>query len=374
MRIDAALAAIVIVEALFEACLTSASWPARLATAGPAAVVAAGALLYRRRPIAAVAIGAVGLGLVGLLVQPIQTALAGLYLAWLALVYAMAVRETGGRLLAGVGVALAGLLVVFATMPGGHSLADLAASTAVFVIAPVFAGNLLNSRIQLNRALREKAARFEELLETQAQAAVTGERRRIAGELHDVVSHALGAMTIQATAARRLAASDAPRAAGSLEAVETTGREALGELRTLLGVLRAGEPEQAPHEPQPSLASLADLAGRERIAGLPVEIEVSGERPQDLTPSVDLTAYRVVQEALEQARRHGDAGNARVSVRYLAVSLEVEVVDDGLRASDRHLLGLHERVRLYGGEIDAGPRAEGGHVVRASLPLEGVPA
>ncbi len=361
-------------EALFEASLTSASWPARLATAGPAAVVACGVLLYRRQSIAAVAVGAVGLGLVALLAPPIQAALAGPYLAWLALVYAMAVRETGGRLLAGIGVALAGLLVVFATMTGGHSLADLAASTAVFVIAPVFAGHLLNSRIQLNRALREKAARFEELRETQAQEAVTQERRRIAGELHDVVAHALGAMTIQAAAARRLAANDASCAARSLEAVETTGREALGELRTLLGVLRDDEPAQPPHEPQPSLASLADLAGRERAAGLPVEIEVSGERPQGVTATVDLTAYRVVQEALEEARRNGQAGTARVSVRYLTGSLEVEVVDDGLRASDRHLLGLRERVRLYGGEIDAGPRLEGGHVVRARLPLQVVPA
>ena len=232
----------------------------------------------------------------------------------------------------------------------------------------------LASRVRLGRALEDKPERLEAARAGRAREAALGERGRIAGELHDVVAHALGAMTIQAAAARRLSAIDAQRAAGAFEAIETTGRDALVELRTLLDALRGDEGPTPLHEPQPSLAVLANLAARARAAGLPVELELHGERPPDLAASIDLTAYRVVQEALTEALRQGGAGSARVVVRYLEDSLEIEVSDDGMRVAGRRLLGLRERVRLYGGQVDAGTRREGGHLVQARLPLEGVPA
>jgi signal transduction histidine kinase len=180
-------------------------------------------------------------------------------------------------------------------------------------------------------------------------------------------------MTIQASAARRLAETDAERAATAFEAVERTGRDALGELRTLLEVLRDDETETL-HAPQPTLESIDALAERARALGLGVTVAVRGDRPADLPASVDLMAYRVVQDALRAARNDGGAGSAQVTVRYEDDRVEVEVADDGVRVAERRLLGLRERVRLYGGKVSAEPLRGGGHVVRARLPLAGVPA
>jgi signal transduction histidine kinase len=195
--------------------------------------------------------------------------------------------------------------------------------------------------------------------------------------LHGVVAHALGAMTIQAAAARRLADKDAARAAGAFEAIEHTGREALGEIRTLLDVLRAEDASTAEEPalaPQPSLSTLEDLAERLRRVGLQVEVAQQGAAPAKLPTGVDLTAYRVVQEALEAALEHGHAGAASVLVRFTDDELLIEVSDDGPRG-DRNLLGLQERVRVFGGRIEAGGgQPGGGHVLRAGLPLESVPA
>jgi signal transduction histidine kinase len=180
-------------------------------------------------------------------------------------------------------------------------------------------------------------------------------------------------MVVQGAGARRLTATDADAAEAAFAAVEATGREALGELRRLLGVLRREDADLA-LAPQPSLAHVADLARRTGAAGLPVEVRVEGD-PAPLPPGVDLTAYRVVQEALEGAREQGAAGRARVRVRYGGQAVEVEVDDDGAAALDgggrRRLLGIHERVALYGGEVTAGAPRDGGYIVRARLPVGG---
>ena len=236
------------------------------------------------------------------------------------------------------------------------------------MVAPVLIGRVIRSRARLNQALREKAERLEHERADRAAAAALEERTRIAGELHDVVAHALSAMVVQASGARRLAERDPARAADAFKAVETSGREALTEIRRLLGVLRR-EDEEIALAPQPSLRHVGSLVRKIEAAGLPVELAVEGDE-HDLPIGIDLTAYRVVQEALGGALEHGHAGRARVKLRYGPDQVELEVADDG-SAPERPLLGIRERVALSGGRLQAGARRDGGHVVRAQLPLGG---
>jgi len=185
-------------------------------------------------------------------------------------------------------------------------------------------------------------------------------------------------MTVQAAAARRTLGRDPARSAEAMAAVEHTGRDALAEMRRIVGVLRGpeAEPEADPRAPQPGLTDLAALLSQVGDAGLSVETEVEGERP-DVPPGVDLTAFRVVQEALTNTLKHAGPTRARVVIRYLAGELDVQVTDEGrgLAAGlDGHipghgLLGMRERVALYGGTLEARPRDGGGFDVRARLPL-----
>jgi signal transduction histidine kinase len=230
----------------------------------------------------------------------------------------------------------------------------------------------------LGRALGEWGRRTTELelradrLQRDHVSAVAEERARIARELHDVIAHSVSVMTVQAGAARLLLAEDPARAREPLLAVEETGRQALAEMRRLLGILR-GDEEPAALAPQPGIAALASLAEQLRAAGLPVDVVEEGV-PRALPPGVDLAAYRVVQEALTNALKHAGAARAEVSVRYGPGALEVSVVNDGHVPGNGRpghgLVGMRERVTLYGGEFEAGPRREGGYAVRAKLPLE----
>ena len=214
-------------------------------------------------------------------------------------------------------------------------------STVVLVGGPVLLGRVMRNRARLNRALREKALRLEEERAERAAAAAQEERARIAGELHDVVAHALSAMVVQASGARRLAERDPARAGDAFRAVETSGREALTEIRRLLGVLRRDDEELA-LAPQPSLRHVGSLLRKIEAAGLPVELAVEGDE-RELPIGIDLTAYRVVQEALGGALEHGHAGRARVRLSYAAGHVDLEVADDGGTPA-RPLLG-HTRAR-----------------------------
>jgi signal transduction histidine kinase len=207
-----------------------------------------------------------------------------------------------------------------------------------------------------------------------AQRAVAAERQRIARELHDVVAHSVSVMTVQAGAVRRLLLPEQERERQALETVEATGREALTEMRRLVGLLRehGTMPEFAP---QPSMRAVDVLVGTVREAGLPVELEVEGE-PTELPPGVDLSAYRVIQEALTNALKYAGPANAWVTVRWKGSELELEIANDGRSepggdGGGRGLEGLRERVALVGGSIESGPRAGGGFVVKAHLPLGG---
>ncbi|HEX6743294.1 MAG TPA: histidine kinase, partial [Solirubrobacteraceae bacterium] len=198
-----------------------------------------------------------------------------------------------------------------------------------------------------------------------------GERTRIARELHDVVAHDVSVMLVQAAAAKRTVPADPERARAAIAAVEDTGREALGELRRLLGVLRRGDEELA-LAPQPSLDRIGALVQRMRATGLPVELEVAGD-PVHLAPGVDAAAFRIVQEALVNVVRHAAATRAIVRVDYEPQAVELVVSDDGdgdgpIR-DGRGLVTLRERVALYGGELSAGRRRPRGFELRARLPV-----
>jgi signal transduction histidine kinase len=224
--------------------------------------------------------------------------------------------------------------------------------------------------------LREAEARARELTaerDAEALRAVTEERQRIARELHDVIAHSVSVMTVQAGAVRRLLRPEQEKERQALEAVESTGRQALTEMRRLVGLLReqGAMPE---FSPQPGMGTIDSLLDGVRAAGLPVELEVAGA-PRDLPPGVDLAAYRVVQEALTNALKYAGPAHAWVAVSWGEDVLELEIANDGKGDGDGNggghgLAGMRERVSLYGGEIESGPRNGGGYVVRARLPLE----
>jgi signal transduction histidine kinase len=231
----------------------------------------------------------------------------------------------------------------------------------------------LRRRTERAAELEERASRLDREREERTRAAVEAERRRIARELHDVIAHTVSVMTVQAGAARLLLDDDPARAIGPLQSVEETGRQALTEIRRLLGVTREDEDDVA-FGPRPGIANLGALVEHARRAGLPVELAVDGE-PVTLSPGLELAAYRVVQEALTNSLKHAGPTTAQVGVRYGSDALDLEILDRGRARARREetghgLIGMRERVALYGGELEAGPRTEGGFAVRARLPVE----
>jgi signal transduction histidine kinase len=245
-----------------------------------------------------------------------------------------------------------------------------------FFGAAWLAGLALSTRSQQALELRERAERAERDREEQARRAVEEERARIARELHDVVAHSVSVMVVQAGGVRRLLDSDQDRQREALLAIEQTGRGALTEMRRMLGVLRTGEPQTGPLTPQPGLEHLDRLVEQVRAAGLEVDLEVEG-RPVPLAAGIDLSAYRIVQEGLTNTLKHaGPGASARVLVRYLPEQIELRVSNSGLAADNgdggHGLVGMRERVALYGGTLAVGPCADGGYVVCARLPVEGV--
>ena len=226
-------------------------------------------------------------------------------------------------------------------------------------------------RVQAVR-LEDRAAQLEIEREEKARAAVAEERARISRELHDVVAHSVSVMVVQAQAAQRMIDAEQADLRQVLQSIETTGRQALVEMRRLLGVLRRTDADLA-LAPQPGLEELDELIGQVRAAGLPVELRIEGE-PEPLPAGVDLSAYRIVQEALTNTLKHAGPAHARVTLRYRNDEVELEVNDDGAGAgkgggSGQGLIGMRERVAIYGGVFESG-RQNGGYQVRARLPLD----
>jgi signal transduction histidine kinase len=244
------------------------------------------------------------------------------------------------------------------------------------VAAPWTVGRVVRGHRELTTQGREEAARAERARAREARAAVTAERMRVARELHDAVAHNISVIAIQAEGAGGIVERDPERAAQIAGLIATVAHEALAELGRLVGALG---PEAAEGGVPPSLAHVGALAARARDAGQPVELRVEGE-PAALPGGVDLAAYRIVQEALTNASKHAAGARAEVVVRYGRQAVEVEVADDGGGPSavvpragggGHGLIGIRERVALYGGTLDAGRRPAGGFRVHVRLPIGG---
>jgi len=257
------------------------------------------------------------------------------------------------------------------------TLSEDVVGDAIFIGGILFtvwgAATLVRSRQDLAVALAARTVELEHEREDKAKLAVAEERARIARELHDVVAHNLSIMVVQAGAERRAIGDERPQTTDVLATIEDTGRAAMAEMRRLLGMLRRSDDELA-LAPQPSLRHLDHLAAHVRGAGMPVDLRIEGE-PCPMPPGIDLSAYRIVQEALTNALKHAGPARARVTVRYGASELEIEVTDDGAGgpqgapAGAHGLVGMRERVSLFGGDLATGTRDNGGYAVRARLPL-----
>jgi signal transduction histidine kinase len=246
----------------------------------------------------------------------------------------------------------------------------------LYFLSAYFFGNLAWLSARRKAELEHSTAELHRSQERNTHGAIVAERVRIARDLHDVVAHHVSVMGVQAGAARRVLDTDPELSRAALKTVEETARTAIGELRGLLGVLRAEDQpadENVSLSGTPGLDQLDELVSTARSTGLRVEHGVYGE-PRPVPDAVALSAYRVVQEALTNVVRHAGAHSADVRVRYLANALEIEITDDG-RGAGTHdsgfgLLGMRERVAVHGGELEAGPRRGTGYRVRASLPIE----
>jgi signal transduction histidine kinase len=254
--------------------------------------------------------------------------------------------------------------------------------TVPFVLAWVLGDSLRTRRAYFDQ-LEERAARLEREREAQSKVAVAAERARIARELHDVVAHNVSVMVVQADGAAYVMDAAPDQARQALETISSTGRQALAEMRRLLGVLRTGDaPESGEYVPQPNVEQIEDLVAQVRQTGLVVDFKVEGT-PRPLPSGVELTAYRVVQEALTNTRKHGgpDAG-ASVRLVYFDDGLGLLIEDDGRGAAHElyedggadgaghGMIGMRERVGMVGGTLDAGPRPGGGFRISALLPLK----
>jgi signal transduction histidine kinase len=321
-------------------------------------------LAWRRRvPLAVVAVVMGALAVQSVLdssEQPPQTP----FLALVVAVYSVAAYTDRKPALIGGGISL---VVILLSEPGDFIVAG-PLYTGVWL-----AGRLYRDRQRLAAALQSRTVALEREQEETARLAIAEERARIARELHDVVAHSVSVMVVQAGAERLALGPGQDSTRETLVSIEKTGRQALGEMRRLLGMLRRDDEELA-LAPLPSLDHLDSLVAHVREAGLPVELHVEGTR-QTLPAGVDISAYRIVQEALTNALRHAGPARARVVVRYGDAEVEVEVADDGHGPQEANggghgLVGMRERVTLYGGELQACLREGGGYAVRARLPFD----
>jgi signal transduction histidine kinase len=330
-------------------------------------------LAVRRRMPAATLLNAAGALVLGaFLVSHSNGVPVGVFLAMLLAFYSVGAHCDDRRsYFVGV-VAVAAIAAADLARPGSFNASgSRPAAWLAFAIAWLV-GRDLRRRRQRVAELEDRAVRLEREREEQAQLAVAEERGRIARELHDVIAHSVSVIVVQAQAGPHLV-NDPQRVVGVFRAIESSGRDALVELRRLLGILRS-EDEELAIGPQPGLGSLQSLVEQMHTAGLPVQLRIEGE-PVQLPAGIDLSAYRIVQEALTNVVKHAGDAAAEVVVRYGPRALELAIVDDGHgRATSRNgaghgLIGMRERVALYSGTIEAGTQDGGGYAVRARLPF-----
>jgi signal transduction histidine kinase len=361
LKVDWFVAAVLVVVGELEVWLGSGSVTHHHRVAIGAGLVVLAALVAVRRLYP---------GLVGIAAALVGNAVAGIWappssasygVAWMCAMYALAAWAS--RRLFVVGVAALAVPTYAAAAFGRGPKGELEFTTIALIVL------VLVRRVLGDRERRAQMAERERDLA--AREAVVEERARIARELHDVIAHNVSMMVVQAGAERRVV-EPTSGTRDVLETIEQIGRSALTEMRRLVGMLRTDRDEEL--APQPGLDDVPRLVTQVREAGLPVELQVEGER-RDLPVGIDLSAYRIVQEALTNALKHAGEARATVRIRYEPDSLELEIVDDGAGAGARPegaghgLVGMRERVALYGGRLDARRREGGGFAVRALLPI-----
>jgi signal transduction histidine kinase len=360
LKIDWLLAGILTLGLELEAWLGHGPSRERLPAALLGATVTAAVAVRRLYP-ASVGLGA---GLVAALIAagwgPPSLVCWGI--AWICCMYALAVWASPRRFALG----LAGItLATVASAAGPVSVSSALQFGAITLVVMALVRRVVGDR-------ERRAELAERERDLAAREAVVEERARIARELHDAIAHNVSMMVIQAGAERRVLDGKGGATREVLETIERIGRGALTEMRRLVGMLRSDD--GIPLAPQPGLDDLQTLVGQVREAGLPVELHLDGER-RELPVGIELSAYRIVQEALTNVLKHAGESHASVRVHYGADSLELEIVDDGARAplpvagGGHGLLGMRERVALYGGRLDAGRRPSGGFAVRVLLPI-----
>ena len=360
VKLDWAVAALLAVAGQAEVWLGSGAHGERLVIAISGPILAAAVAVRRRYPATAGIVAALLADIVALAWRPPSLVTYGV--AWMCAIYGLTVWTSPRRFAVGAAAMAGPTLVAAAIGRGPKGGIEFTVITLVVML-------LVRRGI---RGREERAELAERERELAAREAVVEERARIARELHDAIAHNVSMMVVQAGAERRVVGGANGTTREVLQTIEQIGRGALTEMRRLVGMLRSDADD--PLAPQPGLDDLPTLVGQVREAGLPVELRVDGER-RELPVGIELSAYRIVQEALTNALKHAGDAHASVRVRYGADSLELEIVDDGAGARTRAgsgghgLVGMRERVALYGGRLDAGRRPSGGFAVRVLLPI-----
>ena len=371
-----ALIVLVAVDAALELAIRRDSSDAPRTTlwfAVPAILVVVLTLLARRRfPFAAPASMWVLAAAVSFVDGRLVPFVVGVFVAGLAAAFLLGNLRDAAQARLGLAVVVGSAVIVVYNMPD-HTPGSLVFIPLLFAISWL-AGFALRSRSEQAEAAVERAAEAERERESAARIAVAEERARIARELHDIVAHAVSVMVLQVGAVRHKLPETLAEDADALRGVEKTGRTALAEMRRLLGAMRR-EGDGIELAPQPGLDSLEPLLDEIGRAGLAVRLHVEGD-PVPLPQAIDLSAYRIVQEGLTNVLKHAGARHADVTLRYRGDELQIEVCDDGHGGSTSDgqghgLVGVRERVKIYGGEMSAGPAAGGGFVLSTRLPIGG---
>ena len=368
--LDRLLAALMGVALIFNA-VTYDQREGPLAPAIGIGVAIAISLLWRRsKPLVSVAVVCLGAIVSAIFLTPTPE-MTSLTVSLILVAYSVAAHAGQREALFGLAAAAGTVLA----MCIAFTPTDFVFPVGVFSVLPWAVGRALRNNTLLARELAEKAERAEHARADEERRAVAAERARVARELHDVLAHNLSVMVIQASAARRVVERTPEAAVDAADLIERTGRETLTELRRLFGPVRKEEGDVLGGAA--GLDHLGGLVERARAAGLAVELHVEGTPPQ-VPAGVDATAYRLVQEALTNSLKHGGGASATVNVRYEGWDAVIEVLDDGrgsggegslVDSGGQGLVGMRERVQLYGGRMEAGPRPGGGFAVRARLPL-----
>jgi signal transduction histidine kinase len=359
-RLDLIVAAVLAVASELEAWFGSTSGRERLVLAIAGPLMAGTVAVRRRHPAAAGIAAALIADIVAIVWTPPNTISFGV--AWLCSIYALTVWTTTRLFVIGAAVLALPTFIDVAVRGEPKGGASFTVITLIVM--------LLVRRVVGDRERRAQIAERERDLV--AREAVVEERARIARELHDVIAHHVSMIVVQAGAERRVLDGDSGSTREVLETIEEIGRGALTEMRRLLGMLRGDANESL--TPQPGLSDVPMLVEQLREAGLPVGLQVEGER-RELPVGIELSAYRIVQEALTNALKHAGEATASVNIRYGSDSLELEIADDGragssdASSSGHGLVGMRERVALYGGRFDASRNPTGGFVVRVLLPI-----